>query len=77
MTDQPTTRTNADGYRGDYPSYDDDWVIQLYRDNGMEPPWLLEWEDGHPVLDENGRPKLAERTPQPPVGRSPRYWRPE
>ncbi|MDN4616390.1 hypothetical protein P5G50_18235 [Leifsonia sp. F6_8S_P_1B] len=42
------TRTNADGFRGDYPK-EDDWVVELYRANGMEPPWLLEWRDGKPI----------------------------
>jgi len=42
-------------------------IEEFYRDHGMDAPWLLEWADGHPVLDEGGRPKLA------PV--SPKNWR--
>ncbi|MFF1633985.1 hypothetical protein [Leifsonia sp. NPDC058248] len=66
MSEPPTTRSNADGFTGDYPKADNDWEAELYRQNGMEAPWLLEYEDGKPVLDENGKPKLA---PRPDRGR--------
>lgn len=46
----PTTRTWEDGFRGEYPNLrDDQWVIDLYRKNGMEPPWLQTWKDGEVV----------------------------
>lgn len=49
MPDSPNTRTNADGFKGEYPKHDEDWAAKLYRDAGMEPPWLLEYEDGKVV----------------------------
>lgn len=45
----PTTRTNADGFKGEYPKHTEDWADQMYRDAGMEPPWLLEYDDGKVV----------------------------
>ncbi len=71
---EPTTRHGDDGFRGDYPT-SDPGIETFYRDHGMQAPWLLEWEDGRPVLDENGQPKLAVRPTRPPVGRSQRYYR--
>jgi hypothetical protein len=49
MSEPPTTRSNADGFKGEYPKPDNDWAAELYRQNGMEPPWLLEYEDGKVV----------------------------
>lgn len=43
------TRNNSDGFKGQYPRDDDAWVVKMYRDAGMEPPWLLEYEDGRVV----------------------------
>ena len=61
MAEIPTTRTNADGFRGQYPSDDPDSAEQLYRDHGMIAPWLLESANGKPVLGQNGQPQLAPR----------------
>lgn len=49
MSEPPTTRTNADGFKGEYPKSNEDWAEKAYRDAGMEPPWLLEYEDGKVV----------------------------
>jgi len=49
MSQPPTTRTNADGFKGEYPKSNEDWAERAYRDAGMEPPWLLEYEDGKVV----------------------------
>lgn len=46
---EPPTRSNVDGFKGDYPRQDEDWAEKAYRDAGMEPPWLLEYEDGKVV----------------------------
>lgn len=42
-------RRSEDGFDGRYPPSANDWVAQAYRDAGMEPPWLLEYEDGKVV----------------------------
>ncbi|MFF1875495.1 hypothetical protein [Kitasatospora herbaricolor] len=49
MSEPPTTRSSGDGFKGDYPKPNDDWAAELYRANGMEPPWLLEYENGKVV----------------------------
>lgn len=46
---EPTTRSNADGFKGDYPAHTEDWAEKAYRDAGMEPPWLLDYDDGKVV----------------------------
>jgi hypothetical protein len=40
------TREPSEGFDGQYPKTDDDWAARAYREAGMEPPWLLEYEDG-------------------------------
>lgn len=40
------TRTAADGFDGSYISTTDDWAARAYREAGMEPPWLREYDDG-------------------------------
>jgi len=42
------TRTNEDGFRGEYPAMTTDWEA-IYREHGVEPPWTLEWKNGHIV----------------------------
>ncbi|WP_434315823.1 hypothetical protein [Leifsonia sp. P73] len=54
-------RKAADGFDGQYPKANDDWAARAYREAGMEPPWLLEYEDGKVVGP--GEPK------QPPAPR--------
>lgn len=61
MSEPPTTRSNKDGFRGEYPSPNQDWAEQMYRDAGMEPPWLLEYEDGHVVAPAKPHPAPAPR----------------
>ncbi|MCU1418720.1 MAG: hypothetical protein JWP32_2894 [Schumannella sp.] len=49
MSKPPTTRTNADGFKGEYPRNENELWEKVYRDAGAEPPWLLEYEDGKVV----------------------------
>lgn len=42
-------RESQDGFDGRYPTYDPHWAERAYREAGMEPPWLLEYEDGKVV----------------------------
>ncbi|MFF9565715.1 hypothetical protein ACF1AJ_20370 [Leifsonia sp. NPDC014704] len=55
------TRGNADGFKGQYPTTEDDWVVKAYREAGMEPPWLLEYEDGKVVGPRDPRDDTAPR----------------
>lgn len=54
MSEIPTTRHTEDGFDGRYPNPSADWAEDLYRRNGMEPPWTLNWNDGVVVPDGAG-----------------------
>lgn len=61
MSEPPNGRSNDDGFRGGYPAPIEDWAEQMYRDAGMEPPWLLEYEDGRVISPAEPRPDPAPR----------------
>lgn len=54
-------RESAEGFNGTYPKNDAHWAEQAYRDAGMEPPWLLEYEDGKVVGPREPRDDSAPR----------------